>query len=142
MKIAKQITIHAPVKRVYDFYADIRKWEEVMDDILSISISYDDGYHQEFDMTVQRGDRQETVHSIRFCYPYSSIELFQTTPPPLFTSMSGIWKFKEENEATYIEAIRQFEVRESSSFDVTILEKFLEHNLCSFKKKIEGACTR
>ncbi len=141
MKIVKQLTVNAPVGVVYGFYADIRKWKEVMDDVVGVSVFYDDGFHQEFDMTVQRGSGQETVRSVRFCYPCSSIEIFQTKPSPLFTSMSGVWRFLEENGATLIEATRQFEVKEEASFNMAVLEKFLQHNLDSFKKRIEASCT-
>ncbi|MDP1609098.1 MAG: SRPBCC family protein [Chlamydiales bacterium] len=142
MNIVKQVIIKAPIKAVYGLYADIRQWKEVMDDVIGVSIAYDDGCHQEFDMTVQRGSRQETVHSVRFCYPYSSIEIFQTKPPPLFTKMSGVWRFKEKQGSTLIEATRQFEVREGAPFDIAILEKFLESNLHSFKKRLENSCTQ
>ena len=142
MKITKQITIQAPIETVYGWYADIQKWKEVMDDVVNVAISYDDGCHQEFDMTVRRDHSEETVHSIRFCYPCSSIEIFQTKPPPLFSSMSGIWKFRTEKDATIVEATREFEVQKGLSFDASILEKFLERNLSCFKKKIESLCTR
>ena len=142
MKIVKQITVNTPIETVYDWYADVRKWKDVMDDVLHVAISYDDGRHQEFDMTVQRGSEQETVHSIRFCYPYSSIEIFQTKPPPLFSSMSGKWTFRAENEATVVEAMRQFEVQKDVLFEPAVLEGFLERNLCAFKKKIESSCIR
>ncbi len=137
MKVMKQIEICAPREVVYGVYADIRRWKDVLTDVRAISIFYDDGRHQEFDMTVKRGDKDETVHSVRFCYPCHSIEIFQTKPPPLLSKMSGIWTFSSEGEMTSVQAIREFEIKQGYGFDITLLEKFLEHNLKSFKNWIE-----
>lgn len=138
MKIAKEITIQAPIEKVYSTYANIQRWREVMNDVVDVNVNYDDGYHQEFDMTVHRGDRDETVHSIRFCNPNHSIEIFQTTPPPAFKNMSGVWKFTQKGNSTVVEASRNFEIKEGSNFNSAVLEQFLEVNLNSFKNWIES----
>ncbi len=137
MEIVKEVLIQAPLKAVYDAYAFIQGWKEVLGDVVGIHVYYDDGKHQEFDMTVQRGNTQETVHAIRFCYPRSSIEMFQTQPPPLFKSMSGVWKFVPQGQGVLVQAMRKFELKSEGNFDILILEQFLEKNLTSFKKWIE-----
>lgn len=137
MQIVKGITIDASLEAAYGAYADIRCWGDVLSDVIDVHVYYDDTLHQEFDMTVQRGDHQETVHSIRFCYPCSAIEIFQTKPPPLFKSMSGVWTFTPEGKGTAVRATRRFEMKKDSTFDATILEGFLEKNLTSFKTWIE-----
>jgi ribosome-associated toxin RatA of RatAB toxin-antitoxin module len=137
MQILKETVIKAPVKKVYAAYADIQGWKQVLPDVIGVQVYYDDGLHQEFDMTVQRGDHQETVHSIRFCYPLSSIEIFQTQPPPLFKSMSGVWKFIPRDDDVLVQATRKFEIKNDAKFDVSILENFLEKNLSSFKEWVE-----
>ncbi len=141
MQITKELLIDSSLEKVYGAYADISSWKKVLSEVVDVNINYDDGIHQEFDMTVQRGDAQETVHSIRFCYPCSAIEIFQTTPPPLFKSMSGVWKFITQSKGVLVQATRNFEIKEGVYFDASILEKFLEHNLTSFKKWIE-ACAK
>lgn len=138
MQIIKEIVIDAPVEQVYGTYVDIQGWKKVLNDVVDVHVNYDDGIHQEFDMTVQRGNTQETVHSVRFCYPCHAIEIFQTKPPPLFKSMSGVWKFIPQNKGVLIQATREFEIKKDMNFDSSILEKFLEHNLSSFKKWIEN----
>jgi ribosome-associated toxin RatA of RatAB toxin-antitoxin module len=138
MKIVREILINSPLEHVYNAYADIEKWRNILDDVVSIQIFYDDGIHQEFDMTVQRGDNHETVHSIRFCFPNQKIEIFQTSPPPNFKFMSGVWKFVSENNNTLVRATRNFEVYNKTSFDCSLLEKFLEKNLLSFKRRLEN----
>jgi len=137
MKISREIHIKAPVEKVYTTYADILKWKSVMDDVLDINIFYNDSRHQEFDMTVKRGERTETVHSIRFCYPHSSIEIFQTKPPPLFKSMTGVWKFEKVNDGTLVSATRIFAIKDGMDFDPEILGVFLQKNIESFKNWIE-----
>jgi ribosome-associated toxin RatA of RatAB toxin-antitoxin module len=138
MRIIKEMMIEASIETVYGTYADIQGWKKVLDDVLDVQIHYDDSLHQEFDMTVQRGDHQETVHSVRFCYPCSAIEIFQTKPPPSFKSMSGVWKFISKDTGVLVQAIREFEIKKDVNFDHSILEKFLERNLSSFKKWIES----
>lgn len=137
MKLVKEISIKAPADKIYHAYANIQGWKDVLNDVMNVNVYYDDGYHQEFDMTVQRENKQETVHSIRFCYPHTAIEIFQTTPPPHFTRMSGSWKFISNNKDTLVQATREFDIRPNAQFDVAILEKFLIHNLSSFKNWIE-----
>lgn len=138
MKIQRELFINAPVGVVYSTYADIMKWKDVMDDVVDVTLFYDDSRHQEFDMTVQRPTGQETVHSVRFCYPDASIEMFQTKPPPYFKSMSGVWTFKAENNGTLVQASRIFELKEDANFNSSMLEKFLDKNLASFKQWIES----
>ncbi|MCI0382491.1 MAG: hypothetical protein L0207_05530 [Chlamydiae bacterium] len=138
MKIVKEILIRASIEKVYSAYVDIRGWKKVLDDVVDVHVDYDDGIHQEFNMTVQRGTSQETVHSVRFCYPYYAIEMFQTKPPPLFKSMSGVWKFIPQKNDVLVEATREFEIKKDINVDSSILEKFLEKNLSSFKKWIEN----
>ena len=134
----KEIIIEAPLNSVYEAYADIKGWRRVMGDILSVDVKYDDGMHQEFDMTVQRGSGQETVHSVRFCYPCQAIEMFQTQPPPLFDSMSGVWNFIPCSGGILVQATRKFKIKKDVNFDGSILESFLEKNLSSFKAWIEN----
>lgn len=137
MKVTKETIVKAPVKEVYAAYADLNVWKAVMEDVIEIKSYYDDSFHQEFDMTVSRDTGMETVHSIRFCFPYHSIEIFQTTPPPKFKSMSGIWSFTSCSEGTLLSAERCFEIKEGCLFDPKNLEAFLEKNLDSFKLWVE-----
>lgn len=142
MNLIREVTISASPKKVYSAYADILLWQEVLDDIIDITVSYDDSLHQEFEMTVLRGNHQETVRSIRFCRPEHSIEMFQTQPPPLFKSMSGVWKFSQHDEGTLVQAVRFFEVKPDQKFDPAVLATFLEKNLSSFKRWIEKSCIK
>jgi len=137
MKIMKDIEINAPIEFTYNTYADILRWKDVLKDVRDVSVYYDDGFHQEFDMTVKRDDKEETVHSVRFCYPLHSIEIFQTKPPPHLSRMSGTWNFSAHSTGTHVQASREFEIKQGSHFDISILEKFLEINLKSFKDWIE-----
>lgn len=138
MKIVKEIEICAPLSNVYQAYADIRLWKQVLDDVVDVQVMYDDGLHQEFEMTVRRENRHETVRSIRFCFPLKSIEMFQTQPPPYFKKMAGIWSFHSHyREKTMVQAVREFESHGNSAIQSATLEKFLERNLSAFKQWIE-----
>ncbi|WP_316355594.1 SRPBCC family protein [Candidatus Neptunichlamydia sp. REUL1] len=138
MKVAKEIIVEASPKDVYLAYSNLEAWKDVMQDVVAIKSYYDDSFHQEFDMTVSREGGEETVHSIRFCFPYHSVEIFQTRPPPKFKSMSGIWTFKPCSEGTLLTGERHFEIKERCEFNLEDLEMFLEKNLSSFKNWIEA----
>ena len=138
MKLTKEIMVKADQEVVYKAYADICLWKEVLPDVVGVAINYDDGHHQEFDMTVKRGEQEETVHSVRFCYPCCAIEIFQTKPPPLFKSMGGVWRFIGQREGCLVRATREFEMKPGMQANAALLDKFLEHNLLSFKTWIES----
>ncbi|WP_180235970.1 SRPBCC family protein [Bacillus wiedmannii] len=112
--ITREILIDAPIKEVYDAYADPENWKYVLSDVLDVNTIYDDGRNQEFNMTVERNFKPETVRSIRYCTPYKKIELFQPVPPPQVETMSGTWEFIDVENQTKVVASRQFDLKENS----------------------------
>lgn len=138
MKSVKEhLFINASPKKVYLAYADINVWEKAIDNVVGVKSYYNDSIHQEFDMTVEKDGKRETVHSIRFCFPCHSIEIFQTTPPPSLRYMSGVWRFENHNGGTLLIAERLFEPKKGVTFDEKILRSFLKNNLKSFKVWVE-----
>jgi ribosome-associated toxin RatA of RatAB toxin-antitoxin module len=138
MFILESIEINKPINDVFNAFANIILWKKILNDIKDIHIIYDDGYHQEFIMTVERPKGFETVRAIRFCEPYSQIEMFQTIPPPGFKYMQGLWSFKEQNNMIIVEAKRHFDFKEDNNTnDATKLRAFLKRNLDAFKSYLE-----
>ncbi|MGA1840878.1 MAG: SRPBCC family protein [bacterium] len=141
MIVKQDIIIHAPIADVYDRFANIHEWKNILPDVLDIDTIYDDGYHQEFKMTVERPTGNETIRAVRYCIKNSLIEIFQPIPPPIFSKMSGIWKFENIDSKTLVISIRNFQLKKDITFDEKMvasnLNKILFKNLNLFKDAIE-----
>jgi Polyketide cyclase / dehydrase and lipid transport len=138
--ITETILVNRNLSSVYMAFADLDNWMKVLPDVLDVKVLYDDGHHQEFLMTVDRPAGAETVRGIRFCLPSERIELFQPTPPPVFSRMVGIWTFKEIEEVTEVTAERCFDLKDrTGSVDVAEenLRSYLRKNLDLFKVSLE-----
>jgi aromatase len=146
MNIAQSIFIAADIETTYAAFADIVRWKQILPDVLDVQLLYDDGYNQEFTMTVERPQGVETVRGVRYCtYPFR-LELFQPEPPPGVARMAGVWEFTNTDDGTVVEASRQFALRDNpdlgrlESRDLAFAEKlrgYLATNLEHFKRSIE-----
>lgn len=141
MNVTRTVAIKAPVAEVYDAFADLARWNEILPDVLDVKVLYFDGYHQEFTMTVERPDGPETVRGVRYCRPHRELELVQTTPPPGFARMCGTWTFREAGGATEVTAARDFRLADghpASEQEVgERLALLLKDNLGLFKAAVE-----
>lgn len=143
MKIVKELTINSNIEKVYRTFHDFEHWVAALPDVLDVELHYDDGFHQEFSMIVERKGTEETVRGIRFCSPNNTIELFQTSPPPLFKHMTGSWKFtKETRKRTRVTATRHFEMHDKDQLALEVAKnnlcQYLAKNLLLFKDYIES----
>lgn len=146
MRISETITVDAPIERTYDAFADLERWPQVLPDTVAVDVTYFDGYNQEFSMTVERPGGEETVRGFRYCRAPHELELIQTTPPPIMSRMSGMWRFTElPSGATEVEASRRFRLKppEEGGPDVgeeqfaEKLGSILRTNLELFKEAVE-----
>src|SRR3954449_7351086 len=109
-EITETVVVRRPVEEVYDAFADLTRWPEILPDTVGVEVLYFDGYNQEFTMTVARPAGPETVRGVRYCRPPFELELVQTVPPPAFTRMRGRWRFRPDGDATVVVAARSFEL--------------------------------
>ena len=151
MEITQSVLIESDVASVYRAFADLTRWKGILDDVLDATVLYDDGYHQEFTMTVARPAGPETVRGIRYCRPHRELELFQPQPPPGLRAMRGTWTFSQEDggRRTRVVATRSFELAPDGRGDGSTLagdeqafarklSDILSTNLHLFKKALEG----
>jgi hypothetical protein len=146
--IVESVTIARDVATVYHAFADPYNWKRVLPDVLDVEILYDDGYQQEFLMTVERPTGPEIVRAIRFLKPGEQIELFQPKPPPAFKRMCGVWRFVAVNGSTVVESTRTFELvargqhpedaRRLTTEAGQKLRAYLRANLETFKRDLEA----
>lgn len=138
--IAETIFVRRNLASVYSAFADLNNWTQVLPDILDVEVLYDDHYHQEFLMRVERPTGIETIRGIRFCSPTERIEIFQPVPPPLFSRMVGVWTFKAVEEGTEVKAERWFHLKDKNASVEVAGEKlrgYLQKNLGLFKESLE-----
>lgn len=148
--ITESIFIQQEIGTVFHAFADLNNWQRVLPDVLHVETLYNDSYHQEFLMTVNRPKGPETIRGIRFCSPNSRIELFQSEPPPGFERMTGVWTFENWEEGTRVTVERSFKLAALASTTdpssiVTSheeagikLRQYLRQNLGLFKANLEG----
>lgn len=140
MIVTQSVHIRRPVAEVYDAFADLNRWVDVLPDTLGVEVLYFDGYNQEFTMTVRRPNGPETVRGVRYCRPPTELELVQTIPPPGLRRMKGRWTFTEDATGTTVSATRDFSVIGDESTEPAFAEKLsilLLTNLNCFKKTLE-----
>ncbi|MBO3459175.1 SRPBCC family protein [Aetokthonos hydrillicola Thurmond2011] len=113
--ITKSIIIQNNINIVFKAFANLDNWQSLLDDVLNVEMLYDDGYHQEFLMTMSRPRGVETIRGFCFFSPNSRIEIFQPKPPSGFKTMTDIWTFEESKEGTRVTVERRFELAASSS---------------------------
>lgn len=140
MIIQESVSIKAPLDVVYNSFEDLRVWKKILPDVIDVNMIYEDSYHQEFTMTVDRPTGPETVRAIRYCNRSNTIELFQPVPPPLFNRMSGEWVFEQDGENITVTATRNWEPKEKDKADSIAkkLTEILSTNLNLFKTEIEN----
>ncbi|GHC88103.1 SRPBCC family protein [Streptomyces flavofungini] len=144
MIVSESVTVDAPVQAVYQAFADLDRWPQILPDVVAVNVIYFDGYHQEFTMTVDRPAGPETVKGVRYCRPPAELELFQSTTPPGLARMNGRWAFEETGGRTTVVASRDFALADGNPLGVTEAEfgnrlrGFLSTNLELFRKAVEA----
>jgi aromatase len=125
---------------VYHVFADLHAWEAILPDVECVDILYDDGFHQEYTMVVQRSGRREAIRGARFCRPCSRIDVFQPKPPPGVSRLTGVWLFASCVEGTRVTAERELDVL-PPSLPAEIAQRTqgaLGRNLELFRRHLEG----
>lgn len=145
VQVTETVVIARPVDEVYQAFADLARWPVVLPDVVGVEVGYDDGYNQEFTMTVERPAGNETVRGFRYRRAPRELELCQTTPPPGLSRMVGRWTFTEDGAGTTVTAGRGFTLaggdeataaERSEAFAVS-LGGYLRTNLRLFKEALE-----
>ena len=127
--VEQSVIIKAPLARVFDAFADLLKWRRILPDVVDVSMLYEDGRHQEFLMTVERGGQHEQIRGIRYVYPGEKIELFQPNPPPGFKSMTGEWRFRAVDGGTEVLVKRFFSLLDETPAKREEISHNLQHYL-------------
>lgn len=134
--VVEEIVVDAPVQVIYDLYADLDAWPTVLPDVIGVEVRYNDGYNQEFSMTVDRPGGPETVRGIRYCRSPRELEMCQFDTPPMLSRMSGRWTFEgPEQGPTTVRAERRFAMRDPGADAEAFaghLRGFLRENLRLF----------
>lgn len=131
---------------------NLNGWEEKLPHIKKINVLYDDGYNQEFLMTVQTNDIPVTVRSIRRLASNNVIEFFQPEPPAYLLHHAGSWLIENNPEGLLVTLEHKWNVREQKLPELypdlsysdackKIEDELFEHaqaSLTLWKKVLEG----
>lgn len=143
--ITESVSIKNTVESVFSAFAELPRWKNILSDVLDVKVLYDDGYNQEFLMTVERPNGEETIRGIRYSVPNVSLDLFQPEAPPGFQYMIGQWKFFPDIDGTLVVATRRFALTSeeyqkqgnSNELAAKKLRGYLQRNLSIFKEALE-----
>lgn len=124
--ITNSILIHQNISILYTAFANLSNWQGFLDGILNVQILYNDGYHQEFLMTINRPPEVQKVRGFCFCSPNSRIEIFQVEPPSGFQKIADIFTFEEWNEGTKVTVERDFQLTTSASTEPNLVDSAYE----------------
>jgi hypothetical protein len=113
--ITKSIFIQQNINTVFTAFANLSNWQRLLDGVLNVQTLYNDGYHQEFLMTISRPLGVQTIRGFCFCLPNSRIEIFQVEPPSGFQRVTDILTFEEWKEGTKVSVERQFQLTTPAS---------------------------
>ena len=141
MLVTESILINCRLEKTYLAFKDLSLWEKILPDVKKVNILYDDNFHQEFLMSIDRPSGLETIRGIRYCYPYEMLEVFHPVPPPGIKYMQGTWKFIANNKNSIkVVATRNFShfnAHDENNF-AQKLKQYLFANLNLFKIALEG----
>lgn len=121
------------INTVYDVFANVSEWPNILPHCNKINVLYDDTENQEFIMSVTGAQEDVTFRSIRHCDKNAMvITYFQPQPPAFMKAHSGKWLFKSFQGGT--EVISQHSVTLNLSVCDAI---FNDSDGLSHRKRIE-----
>lgn len=107
--VRAEAEVDAPAADVYEVYADIAEWPRHFDSVLAAELTYDDGYNQEFTMTVEKDGRIESVRGVRYLRRPGEMEMCHFTPPPGMATFRCRRDFSARHDGTTrVSELREF----------------------------------
>jgi hypothetical protein len=106
--VRAEADVEAAPGDVYAVYADIDRWPQLFPGVLAAEITYDDGYNQEFTMTVEKDGRLESVRGVRYLRRPDEIEMCHFTPPPGMSTFRCRRTFTGRAGGARITELREF----------------------------------
>ena len=104
-KFTAEIDIKATAEQVFNLLYNIKDWPNILPHCEKITVLYEDGCNQEFEMTVVNAEgKSEVMRSIRHGYVNTMIEYFQPSPPPVLKQHAGKWTINETESGIHLEA--------------------------------------
>jgi ribosome-associated toxin RatA of RatAB toxin-antitoxin module len=142
--VAAERVFQARSEQVFAAYWDVLRWPVVLPNVLEVRVGYDDGFHQDFEMVVDKGGAREVVRGARVGAPPRRIEMCQFMPPPGFRIMRGEWRFEPVDAGlalrTRVTAERTFALEDPAREDevAVALEALLAASLATFATYLSG----
>lgn len=102
---SSMIEINATAENVFNTLYNAKEWPKLLPHCKKITMLYEDGRNQEFEMTVIGAqDKIEVMRSIRHGHAPNFIEYFQPSLPPALSRHEGKWIITETVHGVTLEA--------------------------------------
>lgn len=106
----------ATTTTVSNLFWDITRWNHIWNPVESVTVFYDDGFNQEFVMSVWREKKLEKIRTLRFRPSRDCIHFFSPNPPPMMVQHTGNWIFSPVNKVnSIVTANRWYEMKRNQN---------------------------
>jgi hypothetical protein len=111
-RIDLETILPVPARQTADVFWNIERWHGIWNPIQQVTVLYDDGRLQEFEMVLVWNDAPITIRTLRIREPNGDIEFFSPNPPGEFSHHTGHWRFSAVDPSRCrVRADREFDVR-------------------------------
>jgi hypothetical protein len=126
MLLQVQASIDTSSEEMCNAFWDLKKFHKIWDPITQFDILYDDRFHQECLLQVERNHQREQIRIFRFRCE-NSILFFNTQPPPMMHKHQGAWWIRSLSKSTcLVQAEREYTLLQSP-----------DENASEFKRRAE-----
>lgn len=127
MLIQQEMTIAASPDVIQKAFWTLSRWQEVWAPMQKITILYQDDFHQEIVMQVNRDGVEECNRTIRFRKADNrEIAFFSPLPPPMMILHRGVWRLQGDNTMTRVTAIREFKLIREDEDDIAYAHRTMQ----------------
>ena len=142
--------IKAPCQDVWRLIWEIKSWACFWDPLHAVEVLYDDGFHQDFTMSVTWQNRESRVRTVRFRGGDGEIHFFSPEPPLPTAVHHGVWKLTANQDGTTtLAAMRSFDLPpfEEENFKnyserLKIFSEGFQRRLGKLVEKLGSACEK
>lgn len=111
-RIELDTVLPVPAAQAVDVFWNVQQWQRIWNPIQQVTVLYDDGRLQEFQMELFWNDAPITIRTVRIRGRSGDIEFFSPNPPGEFSHHTGHWRFSAVDATRCrLTAIREFMVR-------------------------------
>lgn len=135
--VRTSIRLPVSAEAAREAFWDLSKLGVLWERILDVRLLYQDRWHQEAMMAVERDGGREDIRIVRFT-DGRDITFFNPVPPPMMELHRGAWTFREEaHGGTVIGAFREYRLHARRDEDPRDFAKRSEAFRSAFRERLD-----